>query len=139
MLGQNSGVARAMQDANDHKLALVMHVIDGVIAGETDAQARRKMLTRGRGERKMPQRLAIAFDLVNEPPCRRLGGFDGNVEPNLREVGFCRVGQAEGERSANSFLPRAMILSASKSFTRPAATSANPLSMSVLSAASSSI
>jgi hypothetical protein len=37
MLGQSSGVARAMQDANDHKLALVMHVIDCAIARETDA------------------------------------------------------------------------------------------------------
>jgi hypothetical protein len=50
-----------------------------------------------------------------------------------------RVGQAEGERSANSFLPRAMMLPASKSLTRPAATSAKPLSISVLSAANSSI
>jgi toxin ParE1/3/4 len=43
-----------------------------------------------------------------------------------------------GERSADSFLPRAVIRSVSKSLTRPAATSANPLSMSALSAASSS-
>lgn len=83
--------------------------------------------------------LAIGLDLVDEPRCGRLRGFGRNVKPDFGEVGFGCVGQAEGERSDSSFLPRAMILSASKSFTRPAATSANPLSISILSAASSSI
>ena len=38
------------------------------------------------------------------------GSFDSNVRPDFGQVGFGRIGQAEGERVANSFLPRAMIL-----------------------------
>ena len=52
---------------------------------------------------------------LDETRRRRYGSFDGEIIPNLGEVGFGRVGQAEGERSANSFLPLAIILSASKS------------------------
>ena len=139
MLGQSRGVARAVQDANDHKLALVMHVIDSVVTREADTKPGRKIFAGRSGQGKVPERLAITLDLVDEPVRSRLRSFDGKVKPDFGEVGFCRLGQAEGERSANSFLPLAMMRSASKSFTRPAATSARPLSMSVLSAASSSI
>ena len=135
MLGHSRGVARTMEDADDYELAFVMKVIDGVVAGEADA----KLFARRAGHRETTERLAIALDLVYEPVRCRFGSFDGDVKPDFGEVGFGRVGQAEGERSANSFLPLAMMRSASKSFTRPAATSAKPLSMSLLSAASSSI
>ena len=128
-----------MQHANDHELALIMQKVDGVIAGKTHAQAGRKVARGGAASGKMEQRLAILLDLVDEPRRRRLGGFDRNIEPDFGEVGFRRIGQAESERSANSFLPRSMIRAASKSFTRPAATSARPLSISAFSAANSSI
>jgi len=139
LVGQSGGIARAVQDTNNHKLVLVMHVIHGVVAGEGDSEAWRKMLARGACQREMPQRFAVALDLVDKAFGDRFGGFDGDIKPNLGKIGFGGVGQAEGERSANSFLPRAIIRSASKSLTRPAATSARPLSISVLSAASSSI
>ena len=83
MLRQGSGIARAMQDANDHKLMFVVLVVDGVIARETYAQAGREILARGRGERKIQQRLAILFDPVDKARCSRLGGFDGNVKPDF--------------------------------------------------------
>jgi len=139
VVSQGGGVTRAMQDTNNHKLAVVMDIVDGVIAGKRNAQTGRKMAACGRGKRKVQKRFAIRFDPGYQPRRRRLGSFDGDVEPNLGKVGFRRVGQAEGERSATSLLPRATIVAASKSFTRPAARSANPLLMSALSAASSSI
>src|SRR5208282_1682104 len=87
---------------------------------KTDAQAGRKVVSRRGGKWKMKQRIAILLDPVYEPRRGRLGGFDGDVEPDFGEVGFRRVGQAEGERSANSFLPRSTMRAASKSLTRPA-------------------
>ena len=128
-----------MQDANDHKLIFIVLVVDGVITGETNAQPGRVVVARGRGEREITQRLAILFDPVDEARCSGLGGFDGNVNPDFSKVGFRRFGQTEGERSANSFLPRSTMRAASKFLTRPAATSASPASMSALSAANSSI
>jgi hypothetical protein len=77
-----------VQDANDHDRVLVMHIVDGVITGETDAQAGREVLARGRSKWKMPQRFAILFDPVNESRCCRLGGFASDIEPNFSEVGF---------------------------------------------------
>jgi len=37
VLGESRCVARAMKNANDHKVCVVMHVIDGVGAREADA------------------------------------------------------------------------------------------------------
>jgi hypothetical protein len=128
-----------MQDTNDHDLSLIAQEVNRIISRETDAQARRNILTRGRGVGEMTQRLAIILDFIDQTVRSRFRGFDSNVEPDFGEVSLGRVGQAEGERSANSFLPRAIMRVASKSLTRPAATSASPASMSVFSAASSSI
>jgi hypothetical protein len=65
----------------------------------------------------MKQRVAILFDLVNEARRCRLGDLDGDVEPDFGKVGFRRLGQAEGERSANSFLPRSTMRAVSKFLT----------------------
>jgi hypothetical protein len=139
VLRQGGGITRAVQNADDNDLAFVVQVVEGVIARKTDTQPRRKILARGRSERKMPQRFAILLDPVDEPRGYRLGSLDGNIEPDFGEVGFRSVGQAEGERSANSFLPRSTMRAASKFLTRPAATSARPASISALRAANSSI
>jgi len=52
MHDQVCGVARAVQDAHDHKLALVMNIVDGVVAGEADTQTWRKVLAERRGLRE---------------------------------------------------------------------------------------
>ena len=127
-----------MQHANDNQLAFVVMVVDDVIAGKTRAQAGSKLLARGAGKRKITERLARLFDLVEQPRRGRLRRLDGNIVPDFGKIGFGRVGQTEGERTANSFLPRSTMRVASKSLTRPAATSASPASMSALSAANSS-
>src|SRR6202050_1042698 len=64
------------------------------------------------------------------------GGFFGEVAPNLSQVYFCCLGKAEVDRSANSFLPRAMMRLASNLASRPSATSARPRSISGFSSAS---
>ena len=92
MRSQGSCVACAVQDAHNHKLAVVMHVIDGVVARENSAQPLREMLAQGRRVGKMPERLASVLDLVDQPRRRRLGSFACNIKPNLGKIGFCRVG-----------------------------------------------
>jgi hypothetical protein len=72
VLRQGGGITRTMQDANDHKLALIVLVVDGVIAGETYAQAGREVVARWGGERKITQRLAILFDPVDQARCSGL-------------------------------------------------------------------
>jgi hypothetical protein len=140
VLRQGGGITRAVQDADDNDLSFVVQVVvDGVIARKTDTQPWREFLSRGAGKWKMKQRVAILFDLVDEARRYRLGALDGNIEPDFGEIGFRRLGRAEGERSANSFLPRSTMRAASKFLTRPAATSARPASISALSAANSSI
>lgn len=66
-----------------------------------------------------------------------LGRFDSQIRPDFGQVGFGGVRQTEGKRPANSFLPRSIILSMSKSATRPAVRSAMPLSISARRASSS--
>jgi hypothetical protein len=139
MFGQGCGVARPMEDADDDKVTLVVDIVDGVVAGKADPQTGRKILSRRSGQRKTKQRVAIPLDLVDEARRGCLGSLDRNVEPDIGEIGLRRVGQAEGERFANSFLPRSTIRPASKFLTRPAATSVRPALISALSAANSSI
>lgn len=136
MLRDRGGVARAMQDADDNDLRLAANVIDGVIALKRHAQTARQAIARRPRHREVQQASACRPDLVEE---RGRGGLRilGDESPDFGQVGFRRIGQTERERLANSFLPRAMMLSASKSFTRPAATSDRPLSMSAFKAASS--
>ena len=139
MLSQSGGIASAVQNPHDHDRVLVVQIVDGVIARKAHTQARCEILPRGGGKRKMQQWIAILFDPVDQARRCRLGSFAGDIEPDFGKVGFRRLGQAEGERSANSFLPRSTMRAASKSLTRPAATSARPASMSAFKAVSSSI
>jgi hypothetical protein len=92
VLRQGCGVTRAMQDANNHERILVMHIVDGAIAGKTHAQAWREILARGRGERKISKGFAILLDLVDESRRSRLGSFTSNIEPDFGKVGFGLLG-----------------------------------------------
>jgi hypothetical protein len=78
-----------VQDAHNHKLALVMQVIDGELpdkaARSPGAECSRKEQTR-----ENAKGLAIVLDLVDQPRRRRLGSFTGNIKPNLGKIGFCR-------------------------------------------------
>ena len=98
-----------------------------------DAKAGRELFAGSARQRKLPQRLEALLDRVDEARGDLFRRFSGERGPNF---GGC-FGQTEGERPANSFLPRSMIRAASKSFTRPSARSVSPLSMSAFSAANS--
>jgi hypothetical protein len=88
VLSQGGGIARAVQNADDHDRALVTDIVDRVITRKTHAQAGRKVVARWRGKRKIPQRFAILFDAVDQARRGRLGGFASDIEPNFSEVGF---------------------------------------------------
>jgi hypothetical protein len=51
------------------------------------------------------------FDLYRDqkPRRRRFRGLGGDVGPDCRKVSLGRLGQAQGQRFANSFLPRSTI------------------------------
>src|SRR5277367_5163412 len=92
VLCQGGGVTRAVQNANEHDLSFVIQIVDAVIAGKAHTQARREILARGRGERKISQRFAILFDAVDQARRGRLGSFASDIEPNFSEVGFGLLG-----------------------------------------------
>jgi hypothetical protein len=92
MLGDGCGVTRAVQNADDYEFSVVVDIVDGVIAREADAKGWRKILARRAGERKSEKRLAIVFDLVDDPCRGRRRGFGGDVEPDFGEVGLCGIG-----------------------------------------------
>ena len=109
---------------------------DSRIAGD-HWNSPREVVARRPGERKPAHGIKRGFEFAEKMRGNGLRGFGGEISPNLGQVGFRRLGQTERERLSNSFLPRSMMRPASKSRTRPAATSASPLSISAFSAASS--
>lgn len=137
LVGDRGGIAGAMKDADDDQLAAAGQVIDGVGTMEGDTQAWGKLLAPRADERRVQQRGEFRLDGIDKARGDGSRCFGGDVRPNFRQIGLSRIRQSEDERAANSFLPRSTIFLASKSLTRPAATSARPLSMSALSAASS--
>ena len=66
MLGQGGRIAGAMQNSDNHKLMLVVQVVDGIVAAETDAQSLRKIFPRRRCKREVKQTVAIVPNLVDE-------------------------------------------------------------------------
>ena len=126
-----------MQHANNDDFCICRHIINGVAAFEGHSQTGAEQFSLRSGQRKIQQAPSGVFDPGEQVCGDRLRSLDSDVGPYLGKIGFRRFGQAEGERAANSFLPRSMMRAASKSLTRPEATSANPASISALSAASS--
>jgi hypothetical protein len=92
VLGQGGCVTRAMQHANDDEFALIVTVVDDVVASKARAQAGRELLARGSGKRELTERLARVFDFVDEPRRGRLRCLQGNVGPDFGKIGFGRVG-----------------------------------------------
>lgn len=126
-----------MEYAHNDDFVRSGQIVIGIVAEKGDAKARRKMVAPRPGKRMVAQRQEGRA----QPPdklCRGpLGGFGCDIGPNLREIGLRRFGQAERERPANAFFPRLTMRSTSKSRTRPAATSASPLSISAFKRANS--
>lgn len=134
---QGRHVARPMQHPDDHNLVGIRQVVDGVSAVKNHAQARCQFFPGGSHQGKFLHLREAAGKIGDEARRYRLGSLQRQISPDFGKVGFRRFGQAEGERAANSFLPRSTMRSASKSATRPWATSASPRSISAFSAATS--
>jgi hypothetical protein len=106
MLGNGSGVTRAVQHADNHDGFGGRRVVDGVRVMEYHAERGRELRPRRSGVRKVTERLTRRFNCLDEARGDFGRGFGCDVEPDFGEVGLCGVRQVEGERSANSFLPR---------------------------------
>jgi proteic killer suppression protein len=136
-LGKRRGISRPVQHPDNNYRIRLRQIVDGVGTMEGHAQPWSELLTLRTGQRKETQRLARGLDRRDDARGDVDGRIGSNGEPDFGEVRLGGIGQAEGERLANSFLPRSMMRSASKSFTRPSARSVSPLSMSALRATSS--
>jgi hypothetical protein len=66
VFGQCGRIAGTMQDPNDHKLMLIMQVVDGIVARKTNAQPAREVFSRRGCKWKVKQPVAILLDLVDE-------------------------------------------------------------------------
>ena len=100
-------------------------------------QSRTELVAGGANQRRVSRYLYRFGNPVKVTGCGRFTDFGRNVSPDFRKVGFRCVGEVEGQGLADNFLPLAMMRFLSNGRTRPAAISANPLSMSAFSAANS--
>ena len=66
VLGQCGCITGTMQNPNDHKLVLIMQVVDGIVPRKTNAQPGREVLSRGGRKWKVKKPIAILLDLVDE-------------------------------------------------------------------------
>jgi len=55
-----------MQNTNDHKLMLIMQVVDGIVPRKTNTQPGREVLSRRGRKWKVKKPIAILLDLVDE-------------------------------------------------------------------------
>ena len=81
-----------MNDTDDHDRLGLRQVVDGVGAVKRHTKARGKMVTRGTGERKVPQGFKGLLDRIDKAGRDRLRCFEGQRSPDFGEVGFGRVG-----------------------------------------------
>jgi len=80
MLGDGCGVTRTVQNADDYEFSVVVDIVDGVIAGEADAKAWRKILARRPGERSPAATTRTSAECTAaRPPIPRLGPASGKV------------------------------------------------------------
>ena len=122
---QGRAIPCAVDHADDDKRRVRGAVVDHVVPVEMRPQAGREVLAAWPQLGLVPQGLKSFLDLPDEGarPFRR--GF-GDERPDFGKIVFGLFGYAEDERASNFFLPFSMILSASKSCTRPASISSIP-------------
>ena len=124
-----------MQDPGDDDFALRDEIVHRVSGVKHNAQPVRQIRPLRPRERKVPDRLKGGPKRLDTPRSNGFGRLGGKPGPDSCKVGFRRIGKPQAERRFNPCLPRAMMRSISKSTTRPAAMSANPISMSAFNAA----
>ena len=89
-------VACAVQHANDNNRVGKPTIIDRIMTVESDTQSNGKFLTRGRGERKIPDRLKGPFNRGDKARRDFFGCVACDSEPDFNEVLLGGLGQAKG-------------------------------------------
>jgi len=90
-------------------------VIDRIGTVKNDPQPNPKPLTRRCGQGKPPGRRTGILDSADEVVRYCLRSLFGQIGPDVGNIVLRRLGQAQGQRVDNSFLPRSMILPTSNS------------------------
>lgn len=137
MLSNGGSVSRTMKNPHNYQPAPGHLVVNGVRLVERHPQAGTELVAGCAHQRSVPYHIDSVSHPVKVTGCGRFTRFRRNVCPDFRKVGFGRVGEMEGQGLTDNFLPLAMIRFLSNGRTRPAAISANPLSISAFSAANS--
>lgn len=130
-------IARAVDDPDHDDFELPDDVVDRVLAMREHAQSLSQLGARGTRVGGVAKLLEVGSERTDELAGGLLGRLRSDIGPDIGEVAFGALGQAERVRPANSCFPRSMMRAGSKSFTRPAATSSRPRSISAFRAASS--
>src|SRR6185437_3181884 len=126
-----------MKNPHNDKRALGHLVVNGVRMVKRHPQAHTESVAGWANERRVPHHIYSFGNPVKVTGCGRFTHFGRNVSPDFCKVGFRCVGEMEGQGLADNFLPLAVMRFLSNGRTRPAAMSANPLSISAFSAANS--
>ena len=111
---QCSRVAGTVQHPHDGDLAFRIAVVDRVLLMKMDPQTGGEIITARSQFRMREQRRETVLDFPNERG-RRGGTALGDERPNLDQVFFRLVGEAEDAGGVNRWLPFWMIRSGSKS------------------------
>ena len=94
-----------MEHANDNDFIFHGSVVDGVLAMEGGAQACRKHLTFCADQRCMQQDPAGDFECAKELACSGLRRLLADVSPDLGQIGFGLIGEAQAQRCGAGSAP----------------------------------
>ena len=87
-----------MEHAHDNDFIFPGPVVDGVLAMEGDAHARRKHLTFCADQRCMQQDPAGDFECAKELACSGLRSLRADISPDFGQIGFGLIGEAQAQR-----------------------------------------
>lgn len=137
LLSDGGSIPRTMKNPDDDKCSLGDLVVNGIRMVKRHPQARAELVAGRANQWRVACHIYCLGNPVKVTGCSRFTRFGRNVSPDFRKVGFRCIGEVKGQGLADNFLPLAMMRFLSNLRTRPAAISANPLSISAFSAANS--
>lgn len=92
LLGDGRRIARAVDHPHDHNLVLLRDVVDRVALMENHPQTRCELIAGGTEKGRLPQGFKLGLDCGDERVCNALRGFQREIGPDFRKIGFRRFG-----------------------------------------------
>jgi hypothetical protein len=92
MFDYSRQIASAVEDAHDDDFGIRREIIDGVAAGERDAQLGGELRTKWIAHGKPSHAIKDGSDLGDQLVGDVFGAFARDIRPDFGKIGFCRVG-----------------------------------------------